>query len=287
MMKILVTGGTGTVGSQVVRDLAALRHDVQVLTRHPEKLAGAPAGVTAVKGDLLSPATVRSVFAGADGVFLLNAVTQTEATEGIMATLGMKLAGARRVVYLSVHHADRGATLPHFGGKLGVEAAVKTSGVPYTILRPDNFFQNDYLYKDVILQHGVYPQPLGDVGTSRVDVRDIAEAAVAALTQSGHEGETYDLVGPEILTGPQCARVWSQALGRPIAYAGNDLDAWEQQALQYLPDWMAFDFREMYGHFQRHGLHAGPGAVERLTKVLGHPPRSYADFVSETVKAWT
>lgn len=285
-MKFLVTGGTGTVGSQVVSDLAAAGHEVKVLTRDPTKLSGAPAGVTAVQGDLLAPATVRSVFDGVDGVFLLNAVSQTEATEGIMAVLGMTLAKVPRLVYLSVHQADRGATLPHFGGKLGVEAAVKVSGIPYTILRPDNFYQNDYWYKDVLLQHGVYPQPLGDVGTSRVDVRDIAEAAVVALTQPGHDGETYDLVGPAVVTGPQSAEIWAKALGKPIAYGGNDLDAWEQQSLSYLPDWMVFDFREMYGHFQRHGLHAGPGAVERLTKVLGHPPRRYEDFVTDTVKSW-
>ena len=108
---------------------------------------------------------------------------------------------------------------------------------PATILRPNNFYQNDYWFKDVLLQHGVYPQPIGDVGLHRVDVRDIAEAAAVALTTSGHEGQTYDLVGPEAHTGESTAQAWARALGRPIVYGGNDLEAWEKQSLQYMPDW--------------------------------------------------
>jgi uncharacterized protein YbjT (DUF2867 family) len=285
-MRFLVTGGTGTVGSQVVRGLTAGGHDVRVLTRDPTKLATAPAGVTAVQGDLLSPKTVRSVFADVDGVFLLNPVSRTEASEGLMAVLGMVQARVPRVVYMSVHHADRAATLPHFGSKLAVEAAIKSSGIPFTILRPDSFDQNDLRYKVALLQHGIYPQPIGDVGTNRVDVRDIADAAVAALTSDGHAGEVYDVVGPDVVSGAECAAIWSRALGRPVAYAGNDLDAWETRSLAHMPDWMVFDLRAMYAHFQRQGLLAAPGAVERLTRVLGHPPRQYEDFVRETAAAW-
>ena len=109
----------------------------------------------------------------------------------------------------------------------------------------NNFFQNDYQLKDALLTHGIYPQPLGEVGLSRVDVRDIAEAAAIALTESGHAGETYNLVGPDVLTGRGTAEIWSRALGRPIAYGGDDLDAWEKQVLAFLPPWMAFDFRLM------------------------------------------
>ena len=71
----------------------------------------------------------------------------------------MRFASVKRLVYVSVQNADVAAWLPHFGGKLGVEEAVKKSGIPSTILRPNNFYQNDYWFKDVMLQHGVYPQP--------------------------------------------------------------------------------------------------------------------------------
>jgi uncharacterized protein YbjT (DUF2867 family) len=239
-----------------------------------------------VEGDLLKPATVRSVFKGIDAVFLLNAVTQTESHEGLLALTGMQLANLRRIVYLSVHHVDEAAWLPHFGSKVGVEHAIKVSGIPYTILRPNNFFQNDYWYKDALLKYGVYPQPLGSAGLSRVDTRDIADAAAVALTSNGHEGQTYDLVGPDLVTGESTAQTWSRALGKDIKYAGDDLDAWEQQQLQYLPDWMVFDFRAMYEYFQKQGLKATPEAIARQTRLIGHAPRSFEAFAEETAAAW-
>lgn len=285
-MNILVTGGTGTVGSNVVRALLSRDAHVHVLTRDPSKASALPEGVTAVEGNLLEPASVRRVFDGMDAVFLLNPVSATEAHEALLALCGMRLADVRRVVYLSVHHVERAPWLPHFGSKVGVEAAIKAAGIPWTILRPDNFFQNDYWFKDALLQAGVYPQPIGDVGTSRVDVRDIAEMAALALTADGHQEQTYDLVGPDIVTGASAAAEWSRALGRPVRYGGNDLDAWEQQSLAYLPDWMVFDFRQMYGYFQEQGLRADPGAVEKLTSLLGHAPRPFSAFCTETAAAW-
>lgn len=285
-MKVLVTGGTGMVGSQVVRELQTRGADVTVLTRDAGKAQKLPAGVKAVTGDLGTVETVKRVFEGFEGVFLINTVSPTEIYEGLLSVCALRDQGVKRLVYVSVQDADKAAWLPHFGGKLGVEQAAFKSGVPATVLRPNNFYQNDYWFKDVLLQHGVYPQPIGDVGLSRVDVRDIAEAAAVALTTSGHEGQTYDLVGPDVLTGTSTADAWSRALGKPIAYGGNDLEAWEKQSLQYMPDWGVFDFKHMYDYFQKHGLKASQQAIDRQTKMLGHSPRSFGAFVSETAAAW-
>lgn len=282
-MKILVTGGTGTVGSLVTRELAARGAQVSVLSRNPAKAKNLPAGVKAVEGDLLSAKTVQHAFNGIDGVFLLNALGNTEAHEGLQAVCGMMLAGVKRIVYQSVQDADRLPHLPHFGSKVAIEHAVRGSGIPFTILRPSHFYQNDYMTKDAILG-GFYPQPIGNVGTSRVDTRDIAEAA--ALLSSEHEGQTYELVGPEVLTGDAVAQIWRRALGRDVRYVGNNLDEWQRQMLQFLPDWLVFDLRLMFEHFQRHGLKGSPEAVARLTRVLGHPPRSFEAFANETAAEW-
>ena len=203
-----------------------------------------------------------------------------------MAVNGARLAGVKRLVYLSVQDADVAVHLPHFGSKFAVEAAVKASRFEWTILRPNNFYQNDVFFKDALLQYGVYPQPMGDVGLSRVDVRDIAEAAAIALTTGAHAGKTYNLVGPEPVTGKSTAETWSRVLGRPIAYAGDDLDAWEKQSLQYMPASLVFDFRLMYQFFQEKGLLAGPADVERQTRLLGHPPRRFEDYAREMAATW-
>ena len=285
-MKVLVIGGTGTVGSQVARELLARGAEVSVLTRSAEKAAKLPRGIQGVTGDLLDPKTVRSVFAGQEGVFLLNPVSATETHEGLMALNGARMAGVKRLAYLSVHNVDAAPHLPHFGSKIAVEIALKASGIPLTILRPNHYYQNDYWIKDALLKFGVYPQPIGGVGVSRVDVRDIAEAAAIALTAGGHEGQTYNLVGPQSWTGASAAEAWGHALGKKIVYAGDDLDAWEAQSLQYLPPWLVFDIRLMYAFFQKFGLEATGADIDRLTKLLGHAPRSFEDFAAETAKAW-
>lgn len=284
-MKVLVLGGTGTVGSQVARDLLARGAEVSVLTRDPKKPL--PPGAKAVAGDLLDPATIRTAFLGMEGVFLLNAVSATECHEGLMAVNGARMAGVKKVVYMSVQGADKAPHLPHFGAKLPVEAALKASGLPFTILRPNNFFQNDTWYKDVMLAYDVYPQPFGDVGLSRVDVRDIAEAAAIALTTGAADGETVNLVGGDVLTATATAATWGGVLGRKIAYGGNDLDAWEKQSLAFLPAWMVFDFRLMYAFFQEKGLKASPEDLARLTALLGHPPRRFEEFAAETARSWS
>jgi uncharacterized protein YbjT (DUF2867 family) len=142
-MKVLVLGGSGTVGSHVVRELLERKVVTLVLTRSAEKGKRLPPGAEAVIGDLLDPGTVRSVFRGIDGVFLLTAVSTTETHEGLMAVNGARMSGVKRFVHMSVHNVEQAPHLPHFGAKLPIEAAIKASGMPYTILRPNNFFQND------------------------------------------------------------------------------------------------------------------------------------------------
>jgi len=284
-MKALVLGGTGTVGAQVARDLLARGAEVTVLTRDPKKPL--PPGAKAVAGDLLAPETIRRVFTGMDCAFLVNVVSPTECHEGLMAVNGARMAGVKKVVYLSVQDADKATHLPHFGSKFAVEAAVKASGIPFTILRPNNFFQNDYWFKDAMLAYDVYPQPFGDTGLSRVDVRDIAEAAAIALTTDAATGETINVVGPDALTATATAATWGGVLGRKIAYGGNDLDAWEKQSLAYMPATLVFDFRLMYAFFQEKGLKATPADLERLTALLGHPPRRFDEFAAETARAWS
>lgn len=285
-MAHLILGGTGTVGSATVRALLARGEKVHVLTRSPEKAKALPTGVVPVVGDLADPLGLEAIFRGVETLFLINALGLGELQEGLSALAEAKRAGAKRIVYLSIHDVEKGLHVPHFAGKLAIERALAASGVPHVILRPNNFFQNDQFSRDAILQYGVYPQPIGSVGLSRIDVRDIADAAVNALTDAKHEGKTVALVGAEAQTGEQTAAVWSQALGRSIQYGGDDLVAWATQARQWLPAWLVYDFAMMYELFQAQGLLATPQQVEESTRLIGHAPRRYADYVAETVKAW-
>ena len=285
-MKTLVIGGTGTVGSEVVDQLLSDDTEIVVLTRSSDNLEKLPEGVEGIVGDLLQPKTLRTVFKDVGRLFMLNAVSPTECSEGLMALLAAKADGVEKIVYLSVQNADDALHLPHFGAKVPIEQVIKESGIDYTILRANNFYQNDYWFKDAILQYGVYPQPIGGVGLSRVDIRDIAEAAAIALTSEKGSNTTMNIVGPDVLTGEQTAEIWSEALDKPVSYGGDDLDSWEEQMLQYMPDWMVYDFRHMYEYFQVHGLKAGDEDLKMLADFLGHDPVSFKVFAKQTAMTW-
>jgi uncharacterized protein YbjT (DUF2867 family) len=280
-MHTLVLGGTGTVGSEVVRRLLALGEDVLVLTRGTPASGMLPRGARGTLGDLREPSSVREAFAGAERVFVLNAVSASELQEGLVAMNEARRAGARKVVYLSVHGAERLPHVPHFAAKVAIERALVASGVPFTILRPNHFFQNDWWVRDAILQQGVYPAPIGRAGCSRVDVRDVADAAVNALLRPGHDGRTYPLAGADVLTGEDSARLYSEVLGRRVRYAGDDLEAFASSVAGVVPGWMLYDFVLMYEHLQREGLVATAQDLRDAEAIVGHPLRRYREFVRE------
>jgi len=284
-MSILVTGATGAVGSLVVQGLAAAGADVRALVRQRGK-PGMPAGVTEVVGDLTDVPSMRAALASVRTLFLLNAVTPDEVTQALLTLNLAREAGIERIVYLSVIHADKYTNVPHFTGKHTVERMIESLDIGATVLRPAYFMQNERSVQRVIADHGVYPMPIGSSGVAMVDVRDIADVAVAELLRRDRAPNalprtTIDLVGPDLITGPSAAAAWSAALGRPVAYGGDDVTAFERQMASFGPGWLAYDMRLMMSGIQSIGMRGEDGARERLQAMLGRPLRTYADFVRE------
>ena len=223
-MKTLVIGCTGKVGSVVMKKLADQGVTVRCMSRSSDKLRGLPSGVEGHVADLDDPGTLTAAFSGVDSVFLVNTVSPSETRQGLAAVEEATSARVKKIVYLSVSMPEGSTHIPHFGGKIPVENAIKQTNIAYTILRPNNFFQNDLALKDMIMQYGLYLPPIGSIGLNRVDVRDIAECVVNALTRPGFEGQTIAVHGPDTLTGNDIARIYSQYVGRDVRYGGNDLD---------------------------------------------------------------
>lgn len=289
-MTILVTGGTGTIGSQVVAKLAGKAVEVRALTRSPEK-ARFPDGVLSVKGDLSDVDATRAALKDVSTLFLLVPNVPDELTQALIALNLAREAGIERVVYLSVFKAVEYTDVPHFAGKHTVERMIEQCGVSATVLRPAYYIQNDVRQKDALLGAGLYAMPIGPKGVSMVDTRDIADvAAHELLRRERADGslprEVIDLVGPDCLTGAALAALWTETLGRPIRYGGDDLEAMEQKMKAFAPGWLAYDMRLMLRRYQEDGAAATPAALDRLATLLGRPPRSYRDFAVQTVKQW-
>ena len=281
-MTILVTGATGRVGRHLVQQLVQRDAKVRVLTRNPAS-ADFPATVEVMQGDLLDLAALRRAFSGVSTLFLLNAVTGDEFTQALITLNIARESGVERVVYLSVFGADSAVNVPHFAVKFGAERMLAAMGFGATILRPSYFIDNEAMLKDVILQHGIYPMPLGDKGVAMVDARDIAEVAALELIRRDQApgrlpSETLNLVGPDTLTGEGAAAIWSELLGRPILYAGDDPQGFEQNMATFMPAWMAYEMRLMAERYVSDGMLPQPGDRERLVQMLGRPLHGYRDF---------
>ena len=288
-MTILVTGATGRIGRHVVEQLAGRGADVRALTRDPAK-ATFPAAVEVVQGDLLDLDALRAAFSGVSTLFLLNAVTGDEFTQAIIALNVAREAGVERVVYLSVFEADRAVNVPHFAVKYGAERMLEGMGFGATILRPAYFIDNEVMVKDVILQHGVYPMPIGSKGVAMVDTRDIAEVAAIELLRRDHAPDklpidTINLVGPDTLTGAAVAAIWSDVLDRPIAYGGDDPSGFERNMATFMPKWTAYEMRLMAERYVSDGMIPEAGDVARLTTLLGRPLHTYREAAARIAAA--
>jgi uncharacterized protein YbjT (DUF2867 family) len=290
LMTILVTGSTGTIGSQIVARLAKEGATVHALTRSPDKTS-LPAGVTAVKGDLIDVDSMRAALKDVTTLFLLVANVPDELTQAVITLALAREAGIERIVYLSVFKGEAYTDVPHFTGKFAVERMIEQFDMAATVLRPAYYMQNDIRQKTALTGPGLYAMPIGQKGISMVDTRDIADVAASELLRRERAAtalprETIELVGPDALDGPAIAALWSDVLQRPIRYGGDDLAPLEQALKAVAPSWTAYDMRLMMHRYQTDGAVASKADLDKLTAVLGRAPRSYRDFAIETAKQW-
>ena len=286
-MNIFVAGGTGKIGTPLVPFLLERKLQVTVLTRSEENAKKLPPGAQAIIGDLLDTTLLRRELGNYDGLFL-NCSGDLEIFQGLNAIdIARRCGTIRHLVYISGQTPPTLYGVAHCGVKYVTERVIKDSGIPYTILQPNTFMQNDEGQR-ANLNNGTYGLPLGRVGASRIDTRDIAELAAIAFSTPGHAGKSYIIGGPEVLTGAASATVWGQVLGKPIKYIGpdDDMDLFEEAVAKHMPRYFAHDLRIMYEVWGRDGFITGPEDIKELTRLLGRPPRPYLNFVREMAVKW-
>ncbi|TDD60467.1 NAD-dependent epimerase/dehydratase family protein [Kribbella antibiotica] len=264
---ILVTGATGTIGSEVLRQLLAAGWPVRALTRSPEKLAGTAADV--VQGDFDDPDSLARAMDGVEAVFLLTVARPPSARHD--ETL-LKVAGDATIVKLSGIGAGEvfdGGTVGHWN--LAAEQVIKERNGRWTILRPSSFATN-------VLTADGQPviNPTGDAQQGVIDPHDIAAVAVQALTRSGHDGQTYTLTGPELLSVPQQVSQLSEISGRPVPMLDVEPAELARQLAEYGEDPASIEAMLRGIGFARAGRNAV--LTDDVERVLGRPAGSFANW---------
>jgi uncharacterized protein YbjT (DUF2867 family) len=281
-----VIGGTGKVGAHVAQALRDRGASVRVLSR-PGAFAGpVPAGVEVVRGDLGAPATLASAMGGVRRVLLATPVSRSEERLARNALDAARAAGIEHLVLVSAAGVERSPQAAHLARKAAVERQVEGGGVPFTVIRAADAFQNDSQLRRAICEEGVYPRPIGSVGVSRVDLRDVADAAARLLLEPEPAGAFHVMAGPDELTGTEVARVYSRHVGRTVRYAGDDLAAWTETHSAALGPWLAADLADLFRHLQRHGSIATDRELAAARRLIGHAPRTFEEFAAETAAHW-
>ncbi|MCK7625843.1 NAD(P)H-binding protein [Streptomyces sp. RS10V-4] len=211
-MTILVTGGRGQVARAVVDGLLTAGQPVRVASRDPEA-AQVPDGVQAVRVDLSDPGTLPAALDGVEKVFLY---ADAKGIDGFIAAA--EAAGAPHIVLLSTSsltraNADRN---PIAQMHVAVEDRLRASGLPWTFLRPGTFATNTLQWAPAIRATGVVKAPYPQAHASAIHEADIADIAVKAFTEPGHEGQAYLLSGPESVTQQEQVDCLAEATGRKI-----------------------------------------------------------------------
>ncbi|MCA1619107.1 MAG: SDR family oxidoreductase [Acidobacteria bacterium] len=238
---ILITGATGTTGREIVEELRrAGASGVRALVRDPARASFIrEAGFETAEGDFDRPETLGAALEGVERALLLTPPSPQTVEHNRAFIDAARRSGLRHVVKISALGADAGAPDGFSRWHWESEELLKSSGLAWTMLQPNSFMQNLLGQAGQIAATGQIFQPVGDARIAFIDVRDIAAVAARALTEDGHERETYVLSGPEPLTFHDVAAKLSDASGRKITYAPVTAEQYRAGALAAgLPGWL-------------------------------------------------
>ena len=280
---ILVTGATGNIGREVARQLAArgvkFRAGVHQINKVPAELKKQASGIVAL--DYADAASLEKALDGVQKAFFLSPLTQDLVEAGDRFVAAAKKATVRHIVRASALGADADAPITLGRWHRAVERAVEASGIAYTHVRPGVFMQNvSNMAATSIKAAGVLAQPWGDGKIAFVDVRDVAAVVVSALTAQGHEGQAYDVTGPEALSGAQVAAALGTVLEKRVVYTPlTDAEAEGYLTSVGIPQWFVAAMTELNGA-------ARAGHLARITDVVarigGKKPYTFREFVRDT-----
>jgi uncharacterized protein YbjT (DUF2867 family) len=283
---IFIIGGTGKVGQELLKQLAAKNVKAKVLVRSAEKAETVKMlGLEPVQGDFTNPSGFAAALSGVDTLFLLTTNHSAEkwAAEEIAVIDTAKQAGVKKVVLLSAVGSNPDSPLSLGQAHAKSEEHLKRSGLAYTILQPGGFMQNFLNQLPTIKQGAIYGN-YKDGKMAFIDARDIAAVAVAALTEQGHEGKTYVITGGEAVSYPEVAAKLTALIGKPVHYVDVPAESVIQGMTKAgFPEWLAKDLSKM-GEFVASG-HAG-STTDVVEKIAKKKPFTVDQFLHDHAAAF-
>ncbi|QWF76676.1 SDR family oxidoreductase [Amycolatopsis sp. CA-230715] len=285
---ILVTGATGAIGKHLVRELDQAGTPFAAFVRDEAK--GQALGCEFIVGDFGDPASVAAAMRGVD-VLLLNGngALPVEGEQPMIAQQKAVIdaardAGVSHIVKISAQGAREGGKLST-GAHWEIERHLKSSGVGWSILRPNSFMQNFITGAATLIESGTVQGPFPHSRVPYVDCYDIAACAAALLTAAGPTSRTFALTGPESLTQREIADRFGIALGTPVTsveLSPEDMVAGLRS--QGLPEWFARDAVALWADVAAdRTLATTTGTVEELT---GRAPRTFDEFLTANLAAF-
>ncbi|WP_426368248.1 NAD(P)H-binding protein [Streptomyces sp. E-08] len=276
---IMVTGATGNVGRPLVELLAAAGEDVTAVSRRPAE--GLPAGVAHRQGDLADVDGLKDLFEGAEAVYLLVAGLGDELRPHEIVAAAVAC-GVRRIVFQSSQLVGTRTDSVSHEILREFEAAVRESGVEWTVLRPGGFASNAFLWAEPVRAARTVAAPFPDVALPVVDPADIAEVAAAALRDPVHAGRTYVLTGPVAVSPRDQVRALAEALDVPVEFVAQSAADARAQLVRFLPEEAVDGMLSVMG---------APRADEQVVspdveRVLGRAPRPFSAWAERNVRAF-
>ena len=276
---ILVTGGTGLIGSEVLRRLSDAGVPARALTRNLNK-AQKISGVTWVTGDLGKPETLPAAFDGAQTLFLLTHYLEDMVELQHNAIDAARAAGVNHVVKVSAFAASDHSRAPIGRWHYQVEKELEDSGLAWTMLRPHHFMQNLLAQAEYVVKEGVIYSASGDGQIPYVDGRDVGAAAAVTLTTPGHAGKKYVLTGSEAISYRQAAEIISGVIGKPVRFVDESPDEARARRIREGLSPAVTQSALAIAAYQRAG-----GKTVTITSTIadltGRPPRTVPEFVRE------
>ncbi|MFD2037589.1 NmrA family NAD(P)-binding protein [Belliella marina] len=265
----LVTGATGTIGTQVVHALLRLGKRVRILTRNATEHSK---NIEVFEGDLNKPHTLKEALVGITGIHLISFGDENynPLSSGKQIIEMVENAGVKRVTVLWNGE----------GNESSIEQEVKKSNLEWTILQPQEYMANALGWAESIKESSEVKEPFGDRPTAVVNETDIGEVVCKILTTGGHSKQIYTLTGPDTLTPKKQVQEIAVALNKEVKFIELD----EHQTKKRWKDWgLPKETMEYLYEWYGNTPSVGYTVTNTVEQILGTPPRTFKEWTIENL----